>query len=27
VTLLLGISRGDMLEVKKEGAGTVDDLP
>jgi len=27
VTLLLGISRSDMLEVKKEGAGTVDDLP
>ena len=27
VTLLLGISRNDMLEVKKEGAGAVDDLP
>ncbi len=27
VTLLLGISRNDMLEVKKEGAEAVDDLP
>ena len=27
VTLLLGISRADMLEVKKEGADAVDELP